>query len=279
MSFIPFPPEDDEQRDTSPDDESLAPPNLEPDSDNSEPPALAQGSDDLVESHVIELPLDPALADALANVRETDSDPPMPESFRPPRVDDVLDTSMFSGPDPGDPVAAFEQQSWQDTMDRLTKQVGPSDGSSRAPHIQHFLGMRDAPHRIEQMPLLPGTGSRASKIAQLAHRRPDVSESDASGQQPVLDIQPSTGAAPLAGDFPLVSTASQPPAGHGETRPLGHPRPIALVQLAEYEQFFLAEQNALIHRLTELARQIAKEEIDHAAWVDYIHQRAILGPH
>ncbi len=54
---------------------------------------------------------------------------------------------------------------------------------------------------------------------------------------------------------------------------------MALVQLAEYEQFFLAEQDALIDRLTELARRIANEEIDHAAWVDYIHERAILGPH
>ncbi len=202
-----------------------------------------------------------------------------PEIFPPPTVDDVLDTSMFSGPDPGDPVAAFEQQSWQDTMDRLAEHVGPSDEASRATHIEHFLGRRNAPHRIEQLPLRPGIDASASGIVQLSHRRGDDSQSGIGGGQPVLDIQPSTGAAPPAGDLPLASAPSQQPAGNGETKSLGHPRPMALVQLAEYEQFFLAEQNALIHRLTELARQIAKEEIDHAAWVDYIHERAILGPH
>ncbi len=47
MSFIPLPPEDNEHRDTPPDDENLAPIDLEAASDNSEPPAMSQASDDV----------------------------------------------------------------------------------------------------------------------------------------------------------------------------------------------------------------------------------------
>jgi hypothetical protein len=185
---------------------------------------------------------------------------PMPGARGP-----AFDFSMLVGSGFGDGFAEIPRP----RQPRVLPFSPPAD--SGVPQRRDYdLLFRFGEHRggIEQLPLRPKRDrpfdpaearlgdERDGPIAQASNNLPAPSPVDSSSHSAV------------------VSTS-----GPGDYKPLGQPRPTAMVQLLDYDQLFLREQKAFETRLTEVAQEIAKREVDHAAWVDYVHYRAVFGPH
>jgi hypothetical protein len=180
--------------------------------------------------------------------------------------DPAFDFSMLVGPGFGEGFAETRRP----TQPRRMPFSTPADAGEtpqRRDYDWLFRPGEDRPS-IEQLPLRP-------------RRRKPFDVSDAlmrdDDEGPIVQAAndlPAASSVDSSSRSVVVSTS-----GPGDYKPLGQPRPTAMVQLLDYDQLFLREQKAFETRLTEVAKEIAKREVDHAAWVDYIHYRAVFGPH
>ena len=166
--------------------------------------------------------------------------------------DPAFDFSMLVGPGFDDGFAEIPRPKQPRGMP-FSPQPDLS-GHTQRRHYDLLFRKGDPRSGIELLPYRPDRDRPHSMV--LASDTKD--EHDSSGD---LATQPVVASSPTPGDF----------------KPLGQPRPTALVQLLDYDQLFLKEQRAFETRLAEVAKEIAKREVDHASWVDYIHYRAAFG--